>query len=294
MLLDQLRVFLRICELGSLAAAGRALGLAPATVSERLAGLEAHYGASLIQRTTRSLGLTEEGRILAEAAPRLLADAEEIEARLRHGAQEVSGPVRLSAPLDLGRNRVARILDAFQQAHPRVELDLHLSDAYVDLAAQGFDLAVRYGDLADSSLMVRRLAPSARIVCASPDYLARRGRPERPEDLADHDCLAMRFGALTDRIWPFVVDGKPLQVAVQARLLANDGGLVREWCLAGRGVARKAWWDVAEDLAAGRLVALLRAFETPPIGLQIVYPKDRARIRRVALLIEALASGFKA
>ncbi|WP_339949264.1 LysR family transcriptional regulator [uncultured Albimonas sp.] len=294
MLLDQLRVFLRICELGSLAAAGRALGLAPATVSERLSALEAHYGANLIQRTTRALSLTEEGRILAEAAPRLLAEAEEIETRLRHGAQEVSGPIRLSAPLDLGRNRVARILEAFQEAHPRVVIDLHLSDAYVDLAAQGFDLAVRYGDLADSALRVRRLAPSARIVCAAPSYLARRGRPERPEDLARHDCLGMRFGALTDSIWPFVIEGKQRQVVVHPRLQANDGGLVRAWCVAGRGLARKAWWDVADDLAAGRLVPLLRAYETPAIGLQLVYPKDRGRIRRVALLIEALAVGFKA
>ncbi|OWU86149.1 LysR family transcriptional regulator [Oceanicola sp. 22II-s10i] len=292
MLLDQLRLFLTILDRGSLAAAARDMGLSPATVSERLAALEAHYGTRLLHRTTRSFSLTEEGRALAAGAQHLLAEAEDLDARIRLGAARVAGPIRLSAPADLGRNRIAAVLDTFQAAHPEVEIDLHLSDGYVDLVAQGFDLAVRYGDLQDSTLMVRRLADCARHVCAAPAYLDRHGVPEHPEDLARHNCLMMRFGANTDRFWPFDIDGRTRRIAVRGDRTANDGEAVRRWCIDGHGIARKSEWDIAGDLAAGRLVPLLTAFETPPIGLQVVYPAGRGRIRRIRLLIEALAAEF--
>lgn len=292
MLLDQLRLFLAILDRGSMAAAARDLGLSPATVSERLAALEAHYGARLLHRTTRSFSLTEEGRTLAEGAQHLLAEADELDARIRLGAERAAGPIRLSAPADLGRNRIARVLDAFQAAHPAVEIDLHLSDGYVDLAAQGFDLAVRYGDLRDSALMVRRLADCARHICASPAYLERHGAPQHPDDLSRHNCLMMRFGPNTDRFWPFLIDGRTRSIAVRGDRTANDGEAVREWAVAGHGIARKSEWDIAEDIATGRLVPLLTAFETPPVGLQVVYPQGRGRIRRVRLLIEALAAEF--
>jgi DNA-binding transcriptional LysR family regulator len=292
MLLDQLRLFLAILDRGSMAAAARDLGLSPATVSERLSALEAHYGTRLLHRTTRSLSPTEEGRALAEGALHLLAEAEELDSRIRLGADNVAGPVRLSAPADLGRNRIARVLDAFQSAHPAVEIDLHLSDGYVDLVAQGFDLAVRYGDLQDSSLMVRRLADCARHVCAAPAYLDRHGVPEHPDDLTHHNCLMMRFGPNTDRFWPFRIDGRTRRIAVRGDRTANDGESVRAWCVAGYGIARKSEWDIAEDLEAGRLVRLLTAFETPPIGLQVVYPAGRGHVRRIRLLIDALAAEF--
>jgi len=196
MLLENLSLFLRIVRHGSLAAAGREAGLSPATVSERLATLEAHYGVRLLTRTTRALSLTEEGRALAEGAPNLLAEAEELEARLREGVSHVAGPIRISAPSDLGRNRIAQLLDEFAATYPAVSIDLHLSDGYIDLAAQGIDMAIRYGDLADSSMMVRVLAPSARIVCAAPIYLDRHGVPEHPDDLTvDFHPELTRVGA---------------------------------------------------------------------------------------------------
>ncbi|WP_034177120.1 LysR family transcriptional regulator, partial [Burkholderia ambifaria] len=157
MLLDNLALFLRIVEKGGLAAAGREVGLSPATVSERLAALESHYGAALLTRTTRAISLTDEGRTLVAGARRLLAEADELESRVRLGAQTLSGPVRLSAPADLGQARVVPVVDAFLAEHPGVTVDLHLGDGYVDLVGQGLDFAIRRGTLADSALRSRSL-----------------------------------------------------------------------------------------------------------------------------------------
>lgn len=166
MLLDNLALFLLIVEKGRLSAAGREMGLSPTTVSERLVALEAHYGASLLTRTTRAISLTDEGKALVEGARRLLSEANELEARIRLGVEKVSGPIRLSAPSDLGRNQLVPLLDGFLAKNPNVTIDLTLSDGYVDLVGQGLDLAIRYGALADSTLKVRKLAESRRIVCA--------------------------------------------------------------------------------------------------------------------------------
>lgn len=292
MLLNNLTLFLRIVEKGGLAAGGRELGLQPATVSERLAALEAHYGARLINRTTRKISLTEEGRALVKGAQHLLAEAEELETRIRLGTARIAGPIRLSAPSDLGRNRIAPILDRFVENHPEVSIDLHLGDGYTDLTATGFDLAVRFGDLADSALIARPIAQSPRLICAAPAYLARHGTPQTPEDLAEHNCILMRFGADVDQDWPFVRDGKTRHVMVRGDRIANDGDLVRRWALAGFGIVRKSQWDIAEDLAAGRLVAILRAYEMAPLRLQLVWPANRQQPRRVKALIDTIAAAF--
>src|SRR6266567_4753136 len=260
MILDNLVLFLRIVEKGGLAPAGRELGLSPASVSERLAALERYYGAALLHRTTRAVSLTDEGRLLVQGARRLLAEADDLEALIRLGVNKISGPIRLSAPIDLGRSHVVPMLDAFLAENPEVSIDLNLTDGYVDLVGQGQDLAIRYGELADSTLRVKRLANNRRVVCASPAYLRDQGRPQHPDDLADHACILMRFGLTIDRDWPFLVDGKVRRVAVRGRRIAKDGGLVRDWCLNGYGVARKSLWDVDADLKAGTLVELLQEF----------------------------------
>lgn len=292
MLLDNLTLFLRIVEKGGLAAGGRELGLQPATVSERLAALEAYYGARLINRTTRKISLTEEGRALVKGAQHLLAEAEELETRIRLGAAKIAGPIRLSAPSDLGRNRIAPIVDRFVENHPEVSIDLHLGDGYTDLTATGFDLAVRFGDLADTSLIARQIAHSPRLICAAPGYLARNGTPQTPEDLAQHNCILMRFGADVDQDWPFAHEGKTRRVMVRGDRIANDGDLVRRWALAGFGIVRKSQWDIAEDLAAGRLVTILRAYEVAPLRLQLVWPANRQQPRRVKALIETISAAF--
>src|SRR3984893_9404519 len=229
MILDNLVLFLRIVEKGSLAAAGRELGLSAASVSERLVALERYYGAALLQRTTRAISLTDEGRLLVQGARRLLAEADELEALIRLGVNKMSGPIRLSAPIDLGRSHVVPILDAFLANHPDVTIDLNLTDGYVDLVGQGQDFAIRYGELADSTLRVKRLAENRRIVCASPAYLKTHGTPQYPDDLVHHECLVMRYGLTTDREWPFLIDGKERRGGGAGDPVAKNRAIVRGW-----------------------------------------------------------------
>lgn len=292
-LLNNLRLFLTILEKGSLAAAGREAGLSPATVTERLTALEGHYGTRLLNRTTRVISLTEEGRALAEGARRLLAESDALETRIKYGTERVAGPIRLSAPVDLGRTRIAPVLEAFQATHPHVTFDLHLHDGYVDIAGQGLDLAIRFGDLADSNLRARRLTSSRRLICAAPAYLDRCGTPEQPSDLVRHNCLLMRFGTEIDRLWPFQIDGRVERHAVRGNRVVNDGALVREWAVAGHGIVRKSEWDVAEDIATGRLVPILQPFAMPGLALQAVFPEGRADQRRIRLLLNEMVNAFQ-
>jgi DNA-binding transcriptional LysR family regulator len=294
MILDNLALFLRIVEKGGLAAAGRELGLSAASVSERLVALEKYYGAALLHRTTRAISLTDSGRLLVQGARRLLAEADELETLIRLGVAKISGPIRLSAPIDLGRSYLVPILDAFLAEHAEVTIDLNLTDGYVDLVGQGQDLAIRYGELADSTLRVKRLGDNRRVVCASPAYVSSKGLPQHPDDLADHECILMRFGLTIDRDWPFLIDGLVHRVVVRGQRIANDGGLVRDWCRNGYGIARKSLWDVEADLRAGTLVELLQGFSAGSTGLQIVYPATQDQPKRVRLLIERIAETFSA
>ncbi|MEW6464023.1 LysR family transcriptional regulator [Ectopseudomonas khazarica] len=294
MMLNHLELFLLIIEKGGLSAAGRELGLSPASVSERLAALESHYGVALLTRTTRSISLTDEGRTLAEGARRLLAEAEELDSRVRLGAQSLSGPVRLSAPVDLGQARIVPIVDRFLDQHREVSVELNLTDGFVDLVSQGLDFAVRYGTLADSSLKVKPIGENRRVVCAAPGYLERMGVPLHPDELHGHDCIVMRFGINSDHQWSFLVDGKPYSVAVRSRRMANHGELVRRWALQGHGLCLKSVWDVQADLDGGRLIEVLAPYSAARTALQIVYPGTRSQPRRVRALIEAIATELAA
>lgn len=289
MLLPNLALFLRIVEKNGLAAAGRDFGMSPATVSERLAALEAHYGAKLVNRTTRSISLTDEGRLLSEGARRLLAESEELEARIRNGVEKLSGPIRVSAPFDLGRRRIAPLLDLFLMQHPNVQIDLRLTDGYIDLVGQGIDVAVRFGALKDSQLRARKIGENRRIVCASPDYVKRHGAPHHPGELETHNCLLMRFGEAIDNEWSFRSGPKAFTVMVKGNRMANDGAQVRNWCVQGFGIALKSIWDIEDHLANGELVRLLSDFAPPPSSLQIVHLGGQAMPRRLRMMIDHLA-----
>jgi DNA-binding transcriptional LysR family regulator len=292
MLPPHLELFVQIVDRQGLAAAGRDLGLSPATVSERLAALEAHYGAKLLTRSTRSISLTEEGRLVLDGARRLLAEASDLKTQVRDGTQSVSGLIRLSAPFDLGRYRVAPILDRLLAEHQGLEVELVLSDGYVDLVGRGIDVAVRFGDLKDSSLYTRRIGNNERMVCAAPSYLKQYGTPRHPSELKAHNCLLMRFGDGVDREWHFSIDGKHASVLVGGNRATNDGSLVRQWCIDGLGVALKSNWDVHDDIAAGRLVHVLREFAPPPSSLQIVFTGGRDVPRLIRVLIDSLAENL--
>ena len=289
MLFENLALFLLIVEKGGLSAAGREVGLSPTSVSERLGALERHYGATLLTRTTRSISLTDEGRMLMEGARRLLAEAEDIESNIKLGTERISGLIRLSAPVDLGRNRIVPILDDFLQEHPDVSLDLNLTDGYLDLAGQGIDFAIRYGALPDSTLRVRKISEGRRVVCASPAYLMAHGIPQHPSDLVQQQCILMRFGSSIHREWQFYADGRTFKVLVSGRRIANDGDQVRQWCQAGHGICIKSYIDVRDDLDAGRLVEVLETYSLPGVDLQNVYPSGHAVPRRVKLLMDEIS-----
>lgn len=291
-MLDSLRLFLLILEKGGLSAAGREIGLSPASVSERLAALESHYGATLLTRTTRSINLTDEGKLLAEGARRLLAESDELESRIKHGAHKISGAIRLSAPVDLGQNRIVPILDRFLEAHPDVTIDLNLTDSFVDLVAQGIDFAVRYGTLEDSTLKAKPIGENRRLICASPGYLQRHGVPVHPEELGHHECLLLRFALNLDHAWSFQVDGKPYTVNVRGQRTANNGELIKRWALQGYGLCKKSVWDVQADLEAGRLIEVLAPFSSTLTALHIVYPPSRVQPRRVRALMEVIAGAL--
>jgi DNA-binding transcriptional LysR family regulator len=293
MLLNNIALFLQIVEKGSLAAAGREAGLSPTTVSERLSSLEAHYGVVLLNRTTRAISLTEEGRTLVEGAKQVLGEVEDLQARIRVGAETLSGTIRISAPSDLGRTVVSAEINHFLAANPAIAIELLLSDGYVDVVGQGFDIALRFGPVTDSSLRVRPLGSQRRLVCAAPSYLDARGAPGRPDDLKDHNCLVMRFGSSLDNVWRFGTQATQQIVTVRGNRVANDGALVRQWCLAGLGIMLKSELDVAADIRAGRLVPLLAEHAPPPTPLQMLFPPSRAQPRRVRALADQLALALR-
>ncbi|MEL7466579.1 MAG: LysR family transcriptional regulator [Pseudomonadota bacterium] len=290
--LDQVRLFQRIVELGSLAAAAREAAMSPSTVSERLASLEASLGVALLNRTTRSISLTDAGRTLWEGADSLLEDASMLESRIRRGVRSLSGPIRISAPSDIGRGFVSAQIDRFQQTYPEVRFEVHLSDGYIDFVGQGFDLALRYGAATDSSLRAMPLGEWSRIICASPNYLSRHGAPETPDDLSEHDCLLMRFGDFLDNQWRFRVGSKRRTIVVSGVRIANDGGLVRKWCVEGAGIALKSELDIATDLEAGRLAPLLTAFSANTRSLQMLFPPHRRQPKRVRAFADYLTEAL--
>lgn len=293
MLIDNIRLFQTIAEKGSLVAAAREIGLSATTVSERLAALEAHYGVVLFNRTTRSLSLTDEGRTLLEGAKSVLAEIEDLDTRIRHGADTLSGLIRISAPVDLGRSIVSDVIERFTQDHPAISVELSLSDGYIDIVGQGYDLALRFGAITDSSLRTRNIGHFQRLVCAAPSYLDKHEKPQTPEDLTRHNCLIMRFGSSIDNVWRFGTGASARAITVRGDKVVNDGFLVRRWAMAGYGIILKSELDVRQDLASGRLVALLEDFAAPANPLQIMFPPGRAQPRRVGALADAIKAGVR-
>lgn len=291
-LIESLELFVRIHERGGLAAAGRDLGLSPAKVTERLAALEKYYNARLLNRTTRAFSLTDEGRLLLDKARQLVSDAKDIEAQIKLGMEQLSGLIRVSAPVDLGRNAISRVIDSFIQMHPAICIELVLSDGYIDLAGQGIDLAIRFGDLKDSYLNVVRLGPNRRILCASPKYLQKFGIPLTPGELHTHNCLLMRFGSSVDREWAFNEAGRRSVITVNGNRIANDGSLVRQWCIEGHGIALKSYWDIKDDLLNGSLQEILSSFSATQNNLQVVYQGGRSIPKRVRAFIDTLSNLF--
>ncbi|WP_175804783.1 LysR family transcriptional regulator [Burkholderia pyrrocinia] len=277
--------FAEIVSHGSLSAAARHLDLPLSVVSKRLTQLEATVGVRLLLRTTRRQVLTEEGTLFHEQVLRIIDEIAQAETLLQSRRNDVSGSLRVTAPGQLGRAWIVPIVSRFQHLHPDVTVELHLSDAVADLLDGGWDLAVRFGELPDSSLVARTLAPNFRVLCASSDYLERAGVPKTPSDLTGHACILI--GRQRRVEWQFIAD-EPTSIRVTARVLTNDGEAAHRFALAGAGIAVKSIWDVGDDLRAGRLRRVLPGYKLAAAPLHAILPHGRLLVPRVRVFAEFL------
>ncbi|GBU15433.1 LysR family transcriptional regulator [Polaromonas sp.] len=284
----QLESFVSIALRGSLTAAALAEGVAPAIMGRRLDALEERLGVKLLVRTTRRLTLTHEGSAFLEDCQRLLADLVNAEASVSAGGVKASGHLRITAPAGFGRRHVAPLVAKFHEQHADVTITLNLSDRVVDLAGEGFDCAVRVGDLLDSSLVSVRMADNRRLCVATPRYLHLHGRPQHPNELAKFSCLTLSSEASQTRGWAFHVAGELIHLKPGGPLDCSDGQVLHDWCLAGYGIAWRSTWEVESEISAGRLEAVLEDFAAPPNGIYAVFSQRKHLPLRVRLWIDFL------
>jgi DNA-binding transcriptional LysR family regulator len=290
--LKQIESFVAVSTKGSLTAAALAEGVAPAVIGRRIDALEERLGVKLLVRTTRRISLTHEGSAFLEDCQRLLADLGNAEASVTAGGVKASGHLRVTAPAGFGRRHVAPLVPGFLAQHAEVSLSLNLSDRVVDIVNEGFDCAVRVGDLPDSSLVSVRLADNRRLCVATPAYLARAGTPQSPAELTKHQCLTLSSDASQTRGWAFLVEGEVTHLRPGGRLDCSDGQVLHDWCLTGQGIAWRSTWEVEGDICAGRLVPLLGNYAAPPNGIYAVFPQRRHLPLRVRLWIDYVKHSF--
>ncbi len=269
--LEDIQIFLYTADNGSLSAAARQLDLTPAVASARLKRLEAELGTRLLARSTRSLRLTPDGERYLQYARTILEQIDAGRNAIAHGRQIIGGAVSLSIPSDLGRNVLLEWIDEFQTTHPEVSLQVRIGDHVTDMFRSPISLAIRYGVPEDSSLIALPLAPkNIRVLCASPAYFSRYGRPAKPIDLLKHNCLRFSLNDTVHDRWTFFKEGKPEVVNVHGNRSSDDGELVRRWALAGLGLAYKSKLDVLDDLHTGRLEMALTEFDGEAAPLHLI------------------------
>jgi len=285
---EGLAMFAKVAEERSFAGAARTLGVSVATVSRAVARLEERLGARLLNRTSRQLALTEFGRTIADSALKIYREAEEAESAAREMSARPRGLVRLAVPMSFGLRWVAPLMPAFFREYPDVAVDLHLSDATVDLVGQGFDAALRIAVLPDSSLVARRLCPVAQVVVASPEYLQTRGVPRHPSELADHPCLGYAYRARSD-VWRFTnAAGEEVVIKPEGPLRVTNSDALLPTVLAGLAIAEFPEFIAADHVRAGQLVPILEDWQLARGGLYFVTPSARTRPAKV----EALSDFF--
>ncbi|MET3599011.1 DNA-binding transcriptional LysR family regulator [Martelella mangrovi] len=284
--LNDIEIFARVAATGSMTEAAQELRLSPAVVSKSIKRLESGLGARLLQRTTRRVMLTETGRGYYERILPVLAGAEEAQAFVEGRTSAVRGRLRVSAPTSFGRMHIAPHLATFMNAHAALQIELLLNDSFVDIVAEGFDVAIRIGELSDSTLVARKLAPVRRVLCAAPAYVARMGQPETLAALDRHVCLPAHNG----EHWKLEGPEGPVALRPEGRLVTNSSEVIREAVLAGMGIALRSTWDIGPELAEGRLVQILPDYESPDdVGLFAVYPSRNFLPEKVRLFIDFLA-----
>ena len=289
---EDMAIFVRVVELGSLSAAGRDMRMSPAVVSNRIARLEGDLGIRLLHRTTRRVNPTEEGTTFYEHCVTILNELEQVESLLTARTDEPRGPIKVTAPAVFGRMHVAPFVPAFLEKYPNMQVRLHLTDSLVDLIQERIDLAIRIAHLEDSTAIVRKLAPNRRVIVAAPAYLEEHPAPKEPADLLEHNCLLLRFPGSKQYRWTLEAPDGPVTLRVSGNMDSNNGEALRDWCLAGYGLALKSLWEVGEDISAGRLIVVLPDFPPLGYGIYALYPHSRFVPARVRVFIDFLAEKY--
>ena len=283
--IEAMQAFVAVADLQGFAPAARKLGLSPSGVTRLIAALEQRLGARLLQRTTRSVTLTDIGTRYLERARRILADVEEAEGSAQDERTRPSGRLVVSAPVGFGRLHVSPVMSAYLKRYPEVSAELRLADRMVNLVEDGIDLAVRIGHLADSSLVARHVGEMPRIVVASSGYLQQHGEPSTPETVVSHETI--QFGAMTaSPDWRFVEDGREIRVACAPRFTTNSADAAIQYAEQGGGLTRVLAYQAADAIKGGRLRVVLAQFEQPPLPIHIVYPTSRLLSAKVRTFID--------
>lgn len=290
--LDNVAVFVRVVELGTLSAAGRDLRLSPAVASHRIKELEKHLGVRLFNRTTRQVSPTEHGRAFYEGAKKVLDAVAEAEANVASLSDRPRGVIRVTAPLGFGRRFIASGIPEFHDRFPEIEVRLRLSDHNVDMMKEGIDLAFRLGLMEDSSLRMRGILECERLLVASPDYLERKGTPDRPAALVagGHECLLLRFPGSREFFWTLHGPSGPEKVEVGGPFDSDDGDVLTDWALAGRGIVMKPRFEVEAYLRSGRLRTILPEAPPPPVQLAAVYPHRKFQDPKLRLFLDFMVA----
>lgn len=291
-LASELEFFILIARHGNLSAAARAMDITPPAATKRLAQLEAKLGVRLINRTTRSISLTNEGETYLSHATRILEQLREMEDAVSSSKTDLRGLLRVNATLGFGRTTIAPLVSDFAKLHPQVEVQVELTDKPVDLVESGFDMAIRFGTLPDQRLNARCLMTNRRFLCASPLYLERYGTPATLADLAQHRCIIHRQNDEAYGIWRFTRDQQNEVMKVQGALSSNDGDIVLGWALDGHGILIRSEWDLAKYLESGRLKVILPAFSLPSADLFVYYVNRRNQTVRARAFIDFLVERF--
>jgi DNA-binding transcriptional LysR family regulator len=287
----QISTFVDVATKGSLSAAARAEGIAPAMIGRRLDALEERLGVKLLQRSTRKIALTNEGVAFLEDCQRILADLEDAETAVSERSARASGHLLVSAPAGFGRQHVAPLVPSFLAEHRDVSITLSLNDRVVDLIGEGIDVAIRIAALSDSNLIGVKLADNKRVVVASPAYLKKHGAPTSLDDLVKHNCLAMGSDG-SQRGWTFRQNGKNVTIKVGGNMECNDGAVLHEWALSGKGLAWRSMWEVGTAIETGELVTVLDEFAAPGNDIYAVFAQRRHLPLRIRAFVDYLRHAY--
>jgi len=286
---QEMRVFAAVADAGSFVAAAETLGMSKAAVSRYVSDLEQRLGARLMHRTTRKLSLSTEGEVFLARCRDILASIDASESEISTRADSATGLLKVSVPVSFGLMHLAPLWSEFLTAHPRLSLDVQLADRVIDLVEEGFDVAVRIARLPDSSLVSRRLATTRLVLCASPDYLARRGTPQELTDLAQHEVIGYSLLAMGD-LWQFTGPQGPTSVKVKPRLLTNNGDTCVAAAVRGMGIQLQPTFLIAGELASGRLVEVLPQYRSIELGIYAVYPSRKFVLPKTRAFLEFLSA----